>query len=161
MSPLCPRTLPGPPAPTVRTVCSSVGEEQAWRLRALPPWPRPTPLHLPLLWSRFPCLPSLPDHVACRSRANHTGSRHKTTDFNGNHEGGGRAEGVGQGGIAHAVPCSQARAVPDAVPSPHFSALLAGGQDILGPLVQHTCSEPSDDVGWGVSRAGVWVGRQG
>lgn len=37
----------------------------------------------------FPvCLPS-PDHVACRSRANHTGSCHRTTDFNGDHEGGG------------------------------------------------------------------------
>lgn len=38
-----------------------------------------------------PLPPSL-DHVACRGRANHTGSSHKTTDFNGNHEGGKRAD---------------------------------------------------------------------
>lgn len=68
------------------SVYSSVGGrdpgpgKKSWQrcLRPLSQWPQllPTPFH-------FHFSPPSPVLMACRSRANHTGSFHKTTDFNG------------------------------------------------------------------------------
>lgn len=95
----------------------------------VPVTPAPAPIHT----LHFHVSPPSPIHGACRSRANHTGSIHKTTDFNGNDEGGWQEEGAE---IRHHLyhPLQPSPGSPLMPPLPTLHSSLERGQDFGSPL---------------------------